>query len=82
MQYILVLQWPGDSVADFDKLISMEEQVAAVLGQYASVDGHDSGSGEINIFIETGRPTEAFADAAKALREGPRKRRRASPRPQ
>ena len=26
----------------------------------------------MNIFIETDRPTEAFADAVNALREGPR----------
>ena len=72
MQYLLVLQWPGDSKADFDALISMEEQVGAALGRYASVDGHDFGSGEMNIFIETDRPTEAFADAASALRGDPR----------
>jgi len=70
--YILVLQWPGDSEADFGALISMEEQVGAALGRYASVDGHDFGSGEMNISIETDRPAEAFADAANALREGPR----------
>ena len=50
----------------------MGEQVGAALGRYASVDGHDFGSGEMNIFIETDRPTEAFADAVDALREGPR----------
>jgi hypothetical protein len=50
----------------------MEEQLDAVLGQYASVDGHDFGSGEMNIFIETERPAEAFADAAESLRDGPR----------
>jgi hypothetical protein len=72
VRYILVLQWPGDSEADLDALISMEEQVHAALGRYASVDGHDFGSGEMNIFIETDRPAEAFADAGNALREGPR----------
>jgi hypothetical protein len=72
VRYILVLQWPGDSEADFGALISMEGQVDAALGRYASVDGHDFGSGEMNIFIETDRPAEAFADAANALREDPR----------
>jgi hypothetical protein len=69
---MLVLQWPGVSEADFDALISMEDQVGAALGPYSSVDGHDFGSGEMNIFVETDRPTEAFADAAKVLRESPR----------
>jgi hypothetical protein len=72
VRYILVLQWPGNSEADFDALISMEDQVETALGPYASVDGHDFGSGEMNIFVETDRPTEAFADAAKVLRESPR----------
>ena len=72
MRYILVLQWPSDSEADFDELISMEEQVDASLGRYASVDGHDFGAGEMNLFIETDRPAETFADAANALRENPR----------
>jgi hypothetical protein len=72
VRYILVLQWPGDSGADFDALISMEGRVETALGRYASVDGHDFGSGEMNIFIETDRPTEAFTDVANALREDPR----------
>jgi hypothetical protein len=59
-------------VADFDALISMEEQLDASLGRYASIDGHDFGSGEMNLFIETDRPAEAFADAADVLRGGPR----------
>ena len=50
----------------------MEDQVETALGPHASVDGHDFGSGEMNIFVETDRPTEAFADAAKVLRESPR----------
>jgi hypothetical protein len=59
-------------MADFDALVSMEEQLDASLGRYASVDGHDFGSGEMNLFIETDRPAEAFADAATVLRGGPR----------
>lgn len=50
----------------------MEEQLRAALGGYASVDGHDFGSGQMNIFIATERPTEAFGDAANVLRESPR----------
>jgi hypothetical protein len=72
VRYILVLQWPADSDADFEALISMEEQLGAAIGRYASVDGHDFGSGEMNIFIVTERPTEAFADVANVLREDPR----------
>jgi len=56
VRYILVLQWPADSEADFDALISVEDQVETALGPYASVDGHDFGSGEMNIFVETDQP--------------------------
>ena len=72
MRYILVLQWPGDSEADFQALISLEGHVETTLGRYASVDGHDFGAGEMNIFIETDRPTEAFTDVVNALREDPK----------
>jgi hypothetical protein len=50
VRYILVLQWPGDSEADFEALISMEEQVGTALGRYASVDGRDFGSGEMYLY--------------------------------
>jgi hypothetical protein len=72
VRYILVLQWPGKSQADFETLMSMEAEVDAALGPYAVVDGHDFGSGEMNIFVETDRPVEAFAAAANALCMGPR----------
>jgi hypothetical protein len=72
MRYILVLQWAGVSETNFHELVSMEEQLDGALGRYATVDGHDFGSGEMNIFIETGQPAEAFADVASTLRGSPR----------
>lgn len=72
MSYVLILQWPGSSEADFDDLIAMEEQVDTALGPCGSVDGHDFGSGEMNIFIETLRPTQAFEVAAAALVKTPK----------
>jgi hypothetical protein len=65
--YILVLQWPASSQDDFDALISMEDDLDEALGDGAAVDGHDFGSGEMNIFIETDRPTEAFSAAMATL---------------
>jgi hypothetical protein len=72
MRYILVLQWPTGSETDFHELVSMEEMLNGALGRYAAVDGHDFGSGEMNIFIETDQPAKAFADVESALRESPR----------
>ena len=69
-KYILVLQWPATSEADFDALISTEEALlqSGLLDAYGVVDGHDFGAGEMNIFIHTDRPLEAFQQAMRSLR--------------
>ena len=68
MNYILVLQWPGRTEADYDGLIAMEDLLLAELPEaHGLVDGHDFGSGEMNIFIHTERPLEAFADVATTV---------------
>jgi hypothetical protein len=72
VRYVLVLQWPGSSQADFDALISMEAALTEALGDHSGVDGHDFGTGEMNIFIETDDPAEAFSDALAALGDDPR----------
>jgi hypothetical protein len=67
VRYILVLQWPGSSESDFETLISIEDRLKGAVGECATVDGHDFGSGEMNIFLETDQPSEAFAVARTAL---------------
>ncbi|BCW69267.1 hypothetical protein [Arthrobacter sp. NicSoilB8] len=68
MKYILVLQWPATSDSDFDALIAMEDRLEADLPDaHGFVDGHDFGAGEMNIFVHTDRPLEAFQDAVKLL---------------
>lgn len=67
--YILVLQWPARSEADYDDLIAMENQLLADLPEAQGiVDGHDFGSGQMNIFVYTERPVGAFEDARRSLR--------------
>ena len=60
MSYQLVLQFTGDSLDDYDKMIALEDQLIALLRGYAKVDGHDCGQGETNIFIITDNPTTTF----------------------
>jgi hypothetical protein len=72
MQYILILQWPGSAEVDFKELVKMEDELDNSLGDYATVDGHDFGSGEMNIFIETDQPMRAFADVQTILADWPR----------
>ncbi|HSN36223.1 MAG TPA: hypothetical protein VLT34_07730 [Arthrobacter sp.] len=73
MQYILVLQWPAHSEADYDALIAMEDALECALpAAHGFVDGHDFGAGEMNIFVHTDDPLEAFGDAATSLGSDPR----------
>ena len=60
MRYQLVLQFRGDSLADYDEMIALEDRLIEKLGRSAKVDGHDCGSGEINIFIYTADPAATF----------------------
>ncbi len=67
VRYVLVLQWPGSSEAEFDALISMEDKLTEPLGDHSSVDGHEFGTGEMNIFVESDDPAEAFSVATATL---------------
>jgi hypothetical protein len=73
VKYILVLQWPGASEADFDALIAMEDLLEAALPEaHGFVDGHDFGAGQMNIFVHTDWPLEALRDAMTSLSPDPR----------
>jgi hypothetical protein len=65
-RYQLVLQFAADTIADYDALVTMEHQVIDALGD-GSVDGHDLGSGEANIFIHTCDPEDTFRQITPLL---------------
>ena len=67
MKYQLVLQFRGDSLADFDALVALENRLIEDLGGSAKVDGHDFGSGEMNIFILTSDPTATYSRVQRTL---------------
>ena len=67
-KYQLVLQFRGDSLDDYDAMMALEDDLIAEFHGLAKVDGHDMGSGEVNIFILTNDPHAAF-QRAKALLE-------------
>ena len=67
MKYQLVLQFKGDSLADYDSMISLEDDLIRELGDTGDVDGHDIGAGETNIFILTPQPEIAFLRAKEIL---------------
>ena len=59
MKYQLVLQWMASTIEDYDAMIQIENTLIDGLGEDHEVDGHDAGSGEVNIFIHTNDPKEA-----------------------
>jgi hypothetical protein len=67
MRYQLVLQFPASSDEDFEWLVRLEDELINLFGSQHQVDGHDFGSGEMNIFIHTDLPKDAFEQAKAVL---------------
>ena len=67
MDYQLVLQFRGDSLAYYDAMVALENELIAELGDSADLDGHDVGSGEVNIFIITADPVRTFQQSKVVL---------------
>jgi dsDNA-binding SOS-regulon protein len=61
MKYQLALQFPANSIDAYDEMIALEDDLIEKLGSSAKVDGHDCGSGEMNIFIHADEPKKNFA---------------------
>jgi hypothetical protein len=70
MRFQLVLQFRGDSLGDYDRMIALENRLIEVVSRTAKIDGHDCGSGETNIFIHTPDPIATFATIRPTLTEG------------
>jgi hypothetical protein len=51
MKYQLVLQFPATSLDDYDTFVALEEILRQKICDFGEIDGHDFGSGEMNIFI-------------------------------
>ena len=60
MKYQLVLQLPASSIKDYDATVKLEKTIRRSLDKLGRVDGHDAGSGEMNIFILSDHPKLAF----------------------
>jgi hypothetical protein len=66
---MLVLQWPATSIEDYDTMIEIEGILDNHLSGSSEVDGHDAGSGEVNIFVRTDDPVGAFAEIERSLQK-------------
>ena len=60
MDIQLVFQFSVNEATDFDQLLSLENVFQITLGENHLVDGHDFGSGEMNIFVHTNDAESAF----------------------
>jgi hypothetical protein len=67
VKYQLVLQWPASSIKDYDAMIEVENVLIEKLTQHHEVDGHDAGSGEVNIFVHTDDPQKVFDEIRTIL---------------
>jgi hypothetical protein len=60
MRYLLVLQFPGRTLEDFDWLVELEDSITQKLDGLIEYDGHDFGSGTGNIFVGANEPERAW----------------------
>ena len=68
MNYQLVIQFSASSIEDFDAMVELEDEIESKLGSAHVLDGHDFGSGEMNIFIHTNNPEQALSLAQESER--------------
>jgi hypothetical protein len=66
---VLVLQFERhfESQRTVDAVAALERELARALWPWSEVDGHEAGPAEVNLFITTGDPHEAFAKTKKLL---------------
>src|SRR5690348_18271977 len=69
MRYQLVLQGDQSSPHDYDAMLKLEDEVEHALAEGDIVDGHDSGSGEWNVFLEVTDPMSAWRRIARIVEE-------------
>ena len=67
MKYQLVVQWPSNSITDYDALIEIEDLLIEQINGEHEVDGHDAGSSEMNIFVLTKDFGGAFREVRRIL---------------
>ncbi|MFL6678143.1 MAG: hypothetical protein ACJ8IK_07365 [Burkholderiaceae bacterium] len=67
MKYKLVAQWRSDLMDSYDAMIRTEDALCEFLTDQHSVDGHDVGTGEVNIFVDTDDVQAAFSEVKAIL---------------
>ena len=65
-EYQLVLEFHGDSPAEFEKVVAIQERLEGTL-KNGEVDGNDVGKGIVNIFIVTKEPRRCFEEVMQHI---------------
>lgn len=60
MDYQLVIKFWRRSLEDEDFLATIQDELTAVLGESAALDGYDINAKEINLFVVTPDPKHSF----------------------
>ena len=58
-KYRLVLEFSGDDLEIYDRVVAFEKRLIADL-EIGEIDGHDAGEGVMNVYIDTRDPRECF----------------------
>ena len=64
--YQLVIEFEGDDLESFDRVIALEDSLSDALSRDL-VDGHDAGQGIVNIFIHSDEPQRCFEEAMRVI---------------
>jgi len=67
-EYQLIFQWDASTIENFDSIVETESILRKNLQRKHSVDGHDMGVGEANIFVLTQFPIDAFDESMRILK--------------
>jgi hypothetical protein len=65
-EFQVVLEFHGDDLPNFDRVIALETKLEEEL-TIGEVDGHDVGGGIVNIFVDTKEPERCFAEAMRII---------------
>lgn len=69
MKYQLTIQVPVNTSAEYEATLGVEARLVEDLPEEHMVDGHDVGSGTMNIFVHTNSPKRAFTAIKETLED-------------
>jgi hypothetical protein len=69
MQYQLILRFRKVSIEHPTEIQTLEQALAELLGDSATLDGYDTGAREINLFIMTPEPASTFRRSKPVLEQ-------------